>query len=248
MPGRRPVLELLRAGGGVDRILIARELDPSRVVGDIRRLASDASVPVRTVPRAEVDRVARGGNHQGVVAVTARYRYTPLRDMLRASQPRLVFLDGVTDPHNLGSILRSADGAGFSGVVIPARRAAGVTGAVRRVSAGASEVVAVARVNSLRAALADARAAGVWIVGLSEKAADDLWSSELLDPPVGLVLGAEDRGLTRAIHDSCDGLVRIPLAGKISSLNVAVAGAVAMFEVARRAHSTSEDGRDSDSL
>jgi len=234
LAGRRPVLELLRTGRGAERILIAQGLDPSHVLGDIRRLASAASVPVRTVPRSEVDRIAGGVNHQGVVAVTGRYRYVPIDRLLSGPSPRLVFLDGLTDPHNLGSILRSADGAGFSGVVIPARRSVGVTAAVRRVSAGAAEVVSVARVNSIRAALAEARTKGVWIVGLSEKADEDVWSSSLLEPPVGLVLGAEDRGLSKPVADSCDALVKVPLAGKISSLNVAVAAAVAMFEVARR--------------
>ncbi|HVM36447.1 MAG TPA: 23S rRNA (guanosine(2251)-2'-O)-methyltransferase RlmB [Actinomycetota bacterium] len=234
LAGRRPVLELLRAGRGAERILIAQGLDPSHVLGDIRRLASAASVPVRTVPRGEVDRIAGGVNHQGIVAVTGRYRYVPLDRLLGVTSPRLVFLDGITDPHNLGSILRSADGAGFSGVVLPARRSVGVTAAVRRVSAGAAEVVSVARVNSIRGALAEARTRGVWIVGLSEKAGEDIWSSPLLEPPVGLVLGAEDRGLSRAVADACDALVKVPTAGKISSLNVAVAGAVAMFEVARR--------------
>jgi 23S rRNA (guanosine2251-2'-O)-methyltransferase len=146
----------------------------------------------------------------------------------------VLFLDGVTDPHNLGSLLRSADGAGFHGIVIPARRAAGVTGAVRRVAAGAAEVVPVARVNSLGAALDRAKKAGLWIVGLDEDAGEDLWTSTLLEPPVGLVLGAEDRGISKGVTGRCDALVRIPSAGRISSLNVAVAGAVAMFEASRK--------------
>lgn len=233
--GRRPVLEALKAGRGVDRVLVARELAPSGTVGEIRRRAEAAAVPVRLVPRSEIDKAAGPVNHQGVVAFTARFRYTPLDDLLAAPEPRVLFLDGVTDPHNLGSLLRSADGAGFHGVVLPAKRSAGVTGAVRRVSAGAAEVIPVARVNSLGAALDRAKKAGLWIVGLAADAADDLWSSPLVEPPIGLVVGAEDRGISRGVAGRCDALVAIPSGGRISSLNVAVAGAIAMFEVSRKA-------------
>lgn len=174
-------------------------------------------------------------NHQGVVAFTAKFRYAPLEQILATPDARVLFLDGVTDPHNLGSLLRSADGAGFHGVVVPTRRSAGVTGAVRRVSAGAAEFVPVARVNSLGSALDQAKKAGLWIAGLDAAAEDDIWSSTLLEPPVGLVLGAEDRGISSGIAGRCDGLVKIPSAGKMASLNVAVAGAIAMFEVWRKA-------------
>ena len=231
--GRRPVVELLRSRGTVERVFIAEGLAPSKVLGEIRRRAEEAGVPIRNVPKREVDRMAEGTNHQGVVAKAGRYRYSQLGDLLGPSSA-LLFLDGVTDPHNLGSLLRSADGAGFTGVVVPAHRAVGVTPAVRRVSAGAAEVVPVARVPNLSQALDDARREGLWILGLDEKTDQDLWTSELAQPPVGLVLGAEDRGISRLVREHCDGLVRIPSMGKIGSLNVAVAGAVAMFEVARR--------------
>jgi 23S rRNA (guanosine2251-2'-O)-methyltransferase len=231
--GRRPVLEALRAGSPVERVLIAQEVRPSPVLTEIRRQAGRAAVPVRIVPRAELDRLA-SGNHQGVAALTGRYRYAALDALLAVPEPCLLFLDRVTDPHNLGSLLRSADGAGFSGVVIPAHRSAGVTDTVRRVSAGAAEVVAVARVANLGAALERAKGAGLWILGLDEQAEGDLWRTTLAAPPVGLVLGAEDRGLSSSARARCDELVRIPTRGRIGSLNVAVAGAVAMFEVSRR--------------
>jgi 23S rRNA (guanosine2251-2'-O)-methyltransferase len=234
LAGRRSVLELLRSGSPAERVLIARELKPSSVIGEIRRRAERASVPVRLVPRAELDRLADGINHQGVVALTARYRYMPVDRILHSETPAVLFLDGIMDPQNLGSLLRSADGAGFSGVVLPARRAVGVTDSVRRVAAGAAEVVPVARVDSLGNALDDARKAGLWIVGMDEKSEADLWSSDLLDPPVALVLGAEDRGLSKGVQARCDTSVRIPSEGRLGALNVAAAGAVAMFEVARR--------------
>ncbi|MFN2588310.1 MAG: 23S rRNA (guanosine(2251)-2'-O)-methyltransferase RlmB [Actinomycetota bacterium] len=232
--GRRPVLEALASDRGVERILLARDLAPSGIIGESRRRAEAAAVPVRLVPRSEVAAAAGRVNHQGVVAFTARFRYAPVESILGYDDARVLFLDGVTDPHNLGSLLRSADGAGFHGVVIPSRRSAGVTGTVRRVSAGAAEVVPVARVSSLGAALDHAKRAGLWVVGLDGDAEDDVWSSPLVEPPVALVLGAEDRGISKGVAGRCDAVLRIPSAGRISSLNVAVAGAVAMFEVSRR--------------
>ena len=232
--GRRPVLELLRAGPGVEKVFIAEGLAPSNVLGEIRKRAEKAAVPIRMVPKTELEKMARGSNHQGVAAFTARYRYRQMKDLLEAPQPCLLFLDGLTDPHHLGSLLRTADGSGFTGVVLPAHRSVGVTGAARRVSAGAAEVVPVARVTNLGNAIDEARRAGVWILGLDEKADSTLWASDLTEPPVGLVLGAEDRGISKGIRDRCDQLLSIPLTGRIGSLNVAVAGAVAMFEIARK--------------
>jgi 23S rRNA (guanosine2251-2'-O)-methyltransferase len=161
-----------------------------------------------------------------------------LRDLLAKPAPLILFLDGLTDPHNLGSLLRSAESAGATGVVVPLRRSVGVTAAVRRVSAGAAERVPVARVPNLGQALDHARTAGLWTVGLDEKAEDDLWSSAMLERPVGLVLGAEDKGISQNIARRCDAFVRIPQAGAIASLNVAVAGAVVMYEIARRSGSS----------
>lgn len=232
--GRRPVLELLRAGRGAQRIYLADGLASSAVVAEIRRRAKDAAVPVSIVPRAQVERLAGGGNHQGVVAQTARYRYFPYERLLEAGPGALLFLDGVTDPHNVGALIRSAAGAAFDGVVLPARRSSGVTGVVRRVSAGAAESVPVARVANLARAIEEAKGAGLWILGLDGDAADELWSSSLADPPVGLVLGAEGAGLSPNVRGHCDGLARIPMAGRVESLNVSAAGAVAMFEIARR--------------
>ena len=225
---------MLKSGRAVDRILVAQELAPSGIIGEIRKRAEAAAVPFRVVPKAEIAAAAGHVNHQGVVAFTGRFRYVPLEEILGRDDARVLFLDGVTDPHNLGSLLRSADGAGFHGVVVPSHRSASVTGTARRVSAGAAEVVAVARVNSLGNALDQAKRAGLWIVGLDGDATDDLWSSSLAEPPVGLVLGAEDRGISKGVAGRCDAVLRIPSVGRISSLNVAVAGAVAMFEVSRR--------------
>ncbi len=232
--GRRPVLELLRAGAPIQKVLLARDLARSSVIGEIKRRAGAANVPVRLVPKSEVLRAAGSANHQGVVAWTEGFAYAAFDQLLRAADPALLCLDGVTDPHNLGSLLRSADGAGFTGVVLPRRRSVGVTPAVRRVSVGASEIVPVARVANLSHALDEARRAGVWVVGLDQDATEDIWSSPLMEPPLALVVGAEDRGISTPVRDRCDALLGIPSFGRIESLNVAVAGAIAMFEVARR--------------
>jgi 23S rRNA (guanosine2251-2'-O)-methyltransferase len=238
LAGRRPVLELLRAGQSAERILIAKGHAPSNLVNEIRRRADRAGVPVQIVSPSEIERLAGDINHQGVIALTARYRYAPLETLLAGESPALLFLDGVTDPHNLGSLLRSADGAGFSGVVIPARRTVQVTAAVRRVSAGAAEVVPVARVHNLTQALETTRAAGLWIVGLDAEAGVDVWSSDLTDPPVGLVVGSEDKGMGAKTKERCDALVRIPQRGRLDSLNVAVAGAIAMYACMRGSEAT----------
>lgn len=230
------MLELLRAGGSLDKVLLARESARGATIDEIRSRASNAAIPLRVVPRVEVERLAPGQNHQGVVAVGASYRYADYSRLLKAPSACLLFLDSLTDPQNLGSLLRSAEGAGFSGVVLPSRRSVGVTAAVRRVAAGAAEVVPVARVTNLSRALDEARRAGVWIVGLDQGDAQAIWESDLLEPPVGLVIGAEGAGISPGVRAHCDAFVAIPLTGRLDSLNAAVAGAVAMFEVARRRH------------
>lgn len=233
LAGRQPVVELLRARRPAERILIAAGMASSGILTEIRKRAEEAAVPVKVVPRTEVDRVAEGENHQGVVAVTGRYRYSALESLL-VPDACVLFLDGVTDPHNLGSLIRTVECCGFNGVVVPAHRSAGVTSTVRRVSAGAAEVIDVARVTNLGRALDQAKEAGLWIVGLAADAADDIWSSDLLESPIGIVLGAEGRGISKTVRERCDGTVRIPQGGRIGSLNVAVAGAIAMFEIVRR--------------
>jgi 23S rRNA (guanosine2251-2'-O)-methyltransferase len=232
--GRRPVLEHLAAGAPSERLLVAQEASRGENLAEILRRAEEASVPIRRVPRAELQRLTGGGNHQGVIVVTARYRYADLEDLLAPSDAAVLILDGVMDPHNLGSLLRSADGAGFGGIVIRSRRAAQVTAAVRRVSAGAAEFVPVARVPNTRLAIDRAKDSGLWVVGLDQDADETLWTSASLETPVALVLGSEDQGISTTVRQSCDEVVRIPSKGRVGSLNVSVAGAVAMFEVARR--------------
>ena len=232
--GRRAVEELLASGNSPQKVLIARDRAAGNTFARIRKLADAHHVPVRLVPKEEVDRVAADLNHQGVAAITDAFRYAALEDILATERPKVLFVDRVTDPHNLGSLLRSADGAGFHGVVVPVHRAAPVTDAVRRVASGAAEVVPVVRVANMGRALDEAKEAGFWIAGLDAEGSADLWTSTLLTPPVGLVVGSEHSGLGPSVTKRCDELVRIPSSGRLGSLNVAVAGAIAMFEVARR--------------
>jgi 23S rRNA (guanosine2251-2'-O)-methyltransferase len=231
--GRRPVLEYLRSGGTPEKVLIARETTHSDILEEVLERTRQRGIRTLTVSRQELDQIA-SGNHQGVLAVARAYRYMQLEPLLGEVTTGLLFADGIMDPHNLGALIRSALGAGFDGVVIPSHRAAAVTAAARRVSAGAAELIGVARVANLSRAIEQAKAHGLWVVGLDEKAKESLWASELLEPPVVLVVGAEDKGISRTVRMKCDALVSIPQQGRLSSLNAGVAGALAMFEVARR--------------
>jgi 23S rRNA (guanosine2251-2'-O)-methyltransferase len=213
--------------------LIAREASRSDLLEDLRKRCRQRGIPAQLASRQELDKLVPG-NHQGVVAVAGAYRYRQLDSMLGGVTTGVLFADGIMDPHNLGALIRSALGAGFDGVVIPSHRAAAVTAAARRVSAGAAELMGVARVPNLSRAIEQAKSRGLWVIGLDGEAKDSLWASELLEPPVGLVIGAEDRGISRTVRTKCDALVSIPQRGRLSSLNAGVAGALAMFEVARR--------------
>jgi 23S rRNA (guanosine2251-2'-O)-methyltransferase len=225
--GVRPVIEAL--GGG--RRKVFEVLDASGN-GEVAQAATAAGVPVKKVPHARVGELARGGVHQGVAARTEPYLYAELEDLLAAPDPLVVLLDGVTDPHNLGAVLRVADGAGASGVVIPKNRAVGVTAAVVKASAGASEHVPVARVTNLRRAIDAVKKAGLWVyaaeVGGMPYTDLDLAGS------VGLVLGSEGRGVRRLVREGCDGAVCVPMLGAVGSLNVSVAAAVLLYEARRQ--------------
>jgi 23S rRNA (guanosine2251-2'-O)-methyltransferase len=205
---------------------------------EIRERSRERGLRANVLPRQELDHIAPG-NNQGVVAVVGEYRYASLGSILNEVAVGVLLADGIMDPQNLGALIRSALGAGFSGVIVPSHRAASVTSAARRVSAGASEILQVARVPNLSQAVEQAKGRGLWVVGLDDKASDSIWTSDLMDPPVALVIGAEDKGLSRIVRARCDGVVGIPQRGRLSSLNASVAGALAMFEVARRAASPS---------
>jgi len=190
-------------------------------------------VPVRFEPRSALDRVAGTSAHQGVVALGAAKKYADLDSVAAPGSGILVVLDGVEDPHNLGAIIRTAHAAGAAGVIVPERRAAGITDVVAKAAAGALEHLPVVRVTNINRALEDLKERGYWIYGLDERGAED-YDRVQYSQPTALVLGAEGKGLHEQVRRHCDVLVRIPIAGKISSLNVSVAAGIVLFEWKRR--------------
>ena len=233
------MLEALRAGRPVSRVLISRTAHGTGPLREILDTARRRGVRVQTVDPRRLDALAEGLPHQGVAATTAVQTLVTLDDVLevarrRGEPPFLIVLDGVEDPHNLGAVIRTAEAAGAHGVVIPRRRAVGLTPAVARASAGATAHLAVAGVGNLAAVLEELKRAGVWVVGADPEAAER-YDGGALEPPVALVVGAEGRGLHRLVRERCDRLVRIPLRGQVRSLNVSVAAALLLYEVARHA-------------
>ena len=236
--GRRAVEELLAARRRrVRDVWVAEGSDPSAGLERIVSLAAGARVPVRWVARAQLEREARTEAPQGVLAHAEELPEADLDELARGAGgtvPFLVALDGVTDPHNLGAVMRTAEVAGATGVILPRHHAAHVTPTVAKAAAGAIEHLPVAVVPGIPGALAALSRAGVWTVGLDAGARAAVFDLELADRPLALVLGAEGRGLSRLARERCDLLVAIPRVGTLESLNVSAAAAVACFEVARR--------------
>lgn len=235
--GRNAVLEALRSGMRLQRVLVARGVKPVPTVEEIVRLAGTASVRVTEVDRAELDRMSSRGAHQGVVAEAAPFVYAELADIMRRtaedSSSLVVVLDHITDPGNLGSIIRTVEVAGGDAVVVAKDRSAPVTAVVHKASAGATAHLPIARVVNISQTLSTLKKAGYWVAGASEKAELTAWDAPL-DGRIALVMGAEGSGLSRIVEESCDLLVRLPVRGQIDSLNVAQATAVLAFEWARR--------------
>jgi len=234
LTGFHAVEEALSAGRALDRIVIARGRHGERV-GAVVQLAKSRGVPVRFEDRAQLDRLAGTSQHQGIVALSAATPAVALEDLLRAKDSRglLVLLDGIEDPHNLGAIVRTALAAGAQGVVIPERRAAGLSDTVERASAGALAHLPIARVKNLVRAMEEMKEAGYWLVGLDERA-EKSYTEVDLKGPIGIVLGREGEGLHELTRKRCDFLVSLPTTGPVRSLNVSVAAGVMLFEVVRQ--------------
>lgn len=237
--GRNPVLEALRAGVPATALYLAYGIDLDERVSELVRTAADRRIALLELPRPELDRLAGGVPHQGVGLQVPPYPYRPFEGLLadlagQPTAPLLVALDGVTDPRNLGAVIRSVAAFGGHGVFLPERRAAGVTAAAWRTSAGAAARLPVARVTNLTRALKSCQQAGLVVVGLDAGAGTDLYQLELVTDPLVLVVGSEGRGLSRLVGATCDLRVAIPMAGEVESLNAGVAAAVAVAEVSRR--------------
>jgi len=236
--GINPVLEALKAGRPVQRLLVSDQRKQDRDVQAILRLAREQGAEVRFAGRDALNREAPGANHQGVIAVAAAKQYASLDDILKAPAdkgqvPLFLVLDGVEDPRNLGAILRTADAAGVHGVIIPERRAAGLTETVAKAAAGAMEHVPVVKVVNIVNTLDQLKRAGVWVAG-AEAGGDMVYWKADLARPTALVLGGEDRGVRRLVRERCDYLISLPLLGRISSLNVSVAAGILLYEALRQ--------------
>lgn len=240
--GLHPVEEALRAGTrAIDHVSVARERrDPK--VDAVVELCRQRKVRVTTEPRTQLDKHARTDMHQGVVAFLRERKFLALEDLLNApTDPSgyrfFLALDGVEDPHNLGALLRSADGSGVDGVILPERRSAPLSGVTAKSSAGASEHVRIAQVVNITRALETLKKHNVWVVGLDERGTPDYTDFDFKQD-ICLVLGSEGAGLHDLVKRTCDHLLRIPMAGSVSSLNVSVAGAVVMYEAMRQRRSS----------
>lgn len=228
--GIHPVREALRAGRALDKVLIAKGASGPRIQ-EIVDLCRAQSIPVRFEARETLDRASKGASHQGVIAFGSVHDYVDLSDVIEGAN-LLVILDGVEDPHNLGAIIRTAHAAGANALVIPERRSAPLTETVGRAAAGALEYLPIARITNVSRTLEDLKKRGFWIYGLAEEGTDTYDVIEY-NTPTAIVLGGEGKGLHQAVRSHCDALVRIPMAGAVSSLNVSVAAGVVLFEWAR---------------
>ncbi len=240
--GKRPVIEALRTGVPVERLFIADNLKRDSLVQDVLRKAKQAQVPIEEVPRARLDAKSERGSHQGVMAQAKPFAYTNLQDIVdRANRQAeehdgralVVILDHITDAGNLGAILRSAEGVGAAGVVIPNKRSAHVTAATYKSSAGAVVRVPLAQVANIKQTCERLKEEGFWVAGASEKADICIWDANLKGKMV-LIMGNEGEGLARLTLEACDFLVALPQMGEVASLNVAQSATACMYEWLRQ--------------
>lgn len=236
--GRHPVLEILKAGKPINKIVMAKRLGRHDVLGKIVYLAKQKNIRIEYVEKHILDKMSEGRKNQGVVAFISAQEYLEVEDILaevhaKGEVPFLILCDGLEDPHNLGAIIRTADAAGVHGIVIPKHHAAGLTAVVAKVSAGAIAYVPVARVNNLNECIRKLKDSHVWVMGLDGTAEVDYTKADF-KLPLALVIGGEGEGLSRMVRENCEILVKIPMKGKINSLNASVAAAVVMYEVVRQ--------------
>ena len=235
--GRNAVIEALRAGTAIDKIYLMKGEGDS-ALGHIASAAREKGIVVVDADRRKLDNMSRTHSHQGVIALAAVREYVDVEDILniareRGENPLIVVCDEISDPHNLGAVIRTADAAGAHGVIIPKRRSAGLTAVVGKTSAGAVAHVPVARVPNLPALLKELKEEGVWVFGTAANGTTSLYQADLKGP-AAIVIGSEGDGMTRLVRESCDFLVSIPMKGRISSLNASAAAAVLLYEALRQ--------------
>src|SRR5262245_47448740 len=220
----------------IERIHIARETHSSKVK-EILNMAREQGVPVRKEERMVLDRLADGSVHQGIIAISAALSYADFDVLFLPEKPLVVVLDSVEDPHNLGAVVRTAEACGASGIVVPERHSAALTATVIKASAGASAYMPIVRVKNLVSAVDEMKKRGLWVVGV-DPSGTQVWTAFDYKGPLALVLGGEHRGLRRLVREHCDVLVRLPMLGKIGSLNISVAAGVVLYEVVRQRTAT----------
>ncbi|MBQ6569743.1 MAG: 23S rRNA (guanosine(2251)-2'-O)-methyltransferase RlmB [Clostridia bacterium] len=231
--GRGAVTEAIKAGRPIDYIMTAKGTNP----GTIAALAAKNGITVKEVSRVKLDGICPQGNHQGVIAMAAAADYVSVEDILDAAEqkgepPFIIISDGLEDPHNLGAVIRTADAVGAHGVIIPKRRAVGLTYGVGKASAGAVEYVPVAKVTNLNACIDDLKKRGLWIYGMDMDG--QCWCEADLNGPAAFIVGNEGKGMSRLIREQCDFVLSLPMYGKINSLNASVAAGVILYEAARQ--------------
>lgn len=234
--GRKPVLEALNSDVEIEIIYFARGLQGD-VVQRIKNIAKSKSIKTSEIPPEKLNTIAGDANHQGIAALASETKYYELRELVNESKnskyPLLLLLDSIQDPHNIGAILRTAECAGVDGIVTTVHNSASFTETVQKVSAGALSLVKICKVNNLVNAIEELKKSGFWVVGSSlEKSRD--YDTVDYKMPVALVLGNEEKGIRRLVADKCDFIVKIPMTGRLQSLNVSVASGILLFEILRQ--------------
>lgn len=235
--GRNAVIEALRAGRAIDKVFIARG-DVDKTLGHIASKAREKGIVVVECDRKKLDFMSATHSHQGVIAIVGVREYCDVEDILalasgRGEAPFVIICDEISDPHNLGAIIRSAECAGAHGVIIPKRRSAGLTAIVDKASAGAAEHMLIARVPNIPALISELKEKGLWIYGTAADGSNDLWHTDFTGP-LALVIGSEGDGMGRLVRESCDFTVSLPMKGKVSSLNASAAASITMYEILRQ--------------
>ena len=235
--GRKAVLELLESGRDINKILVANG-EKHGSIHKILAIAKERKIIVTEIEKNKLNQIAQTPNNQGVIAIVPPYDYCEVEDILdeakrKNEKPFILILDGIEDPHNLGSIIRTAETAGVHGIIIPKRRAASVNSTVSKVSAGAVEYMKIARVNNINETIRYLKEQDVWICG-TDMDTDTIYTKQDYKMPIAIVIGSEGFGMSRLVKENCDFLVKIPMKGKITSLNASVSAGIIMYEVVRK--------------
>ncbi|MFC0525693.1 23S rRNA (guanosine(2251)-2'-O)-methyltransferase RlmB [Pontibacillus salicampi] len=236
--GKNSVLEAIKSGRSINKVMVSEQMQ-AQASQQIHKQAKQNGVQVQKVPKKKIDQLVEG-NHQGVIASVAAYEYSEMEDIFQKAesqgeQPFIMILDEMEDPHNLGSILRTADAAGVHGVIIPKRRSVGLTGTVAKTSTGAIEYIPVVRVTNIARTIEELKEQQVWVVGTDAEGDEDFRRLEG-DMAIALVIGSEGKGISRLVKEKCDWTVNLPMKGHVTSLNASVAASLLMYEIHRKRH------------